>query len=189
MGGLLAKIFFKTGYDKKNSLKDVSQPLKALSCKDIDGKDGVIGDYMEGKKATIFVNVACSCGLTSDHYKQLVEIDAKYKDKGVQILAFPCNQFKNQESKIESEIKKYVEDNFKAQFPIFSKIEVNGPNTDRIFIYLKTNTPEFVDKEKGLKNIPWNFAKFLVNEKGEVIRYFSPKENPSEMITHIEKLL
>lgn len=189
MGGLVAKLIFKSDYDKKSILKEVKSGLFELPCTDIEGKNGMIGDYLLNKKAAIFVNVACSCGLTSDHYKELVEIYGKYKDSGLQILAFPCNQFRNQESKIEAEIKEFVQGKFNVNFPMFSKIEVNGPNTDPIFVYLKNNTPEFVDSEKGLKNIPWNFAKFLVNSKGEVVSYYNPKRNPNEMIGDIEKCL
>lgn len=189
MGGLVAKIFFKSDYDKKGILKQVNSSLFELPCKDIEGKNGTVGDYFVNKKAAIFVNVACSCGLTSDHYKELVEIYGKYKDSGLQILAFPCNQFRNQESKIESEIKEFVQDKFNVNFPMFSKIEVNGPNTDPIFVFLKSNTHEFVDSEKGLKNIPWNFAKFLVNSKGEIVSYYNPRKNPNEMVADIEKCL
>lgn len=189
MKNLLSKLIFKNDYDKKSMFESVNSSLNTYRTKDIDGNIGVLEDYLKDKKAIVFVNVACSCGLTSEHYNQLVDLYSKYKDKGLQILAFPCNQFKNQESKIESEIKEYVRSNFNATFPIFSKIEVNGPNTDPIYVYLKTNTKEFNKEDKELKNIPWNFAKFLVNKEGKVIQYYSPNENPKEMISQIENML
>ena len=188
MGSLISKLFFKSGVDKVESLKQLNKPLNEFITKDIDGKETSLAPYLKDKKAIVFVNVACACGLTSDHYTQLQELYTKYEPKGFQILGFPCNQFKNQESKIESEIKKYVDENFKATFPLFSKMEVNGANTDPIYVYLKKNTPEFNTNE-GLKNIPWNFAKFLVDKDGKVVKYFSPRENPNEMIAEIEKLL
>lgn len=188
MGSIAAKLFFKSGVDKKNTIKELEIPLRDHLAKTIDGEETKLLPYMENKKAIIFVNVACACGLTSDHYTQLQELYKKYEKEGLQILGFPCNQFKNQESKIESEIKDYVKNNFNVQFPLFSKIEINGPKTDPIYSYLKKNTPEF-NTQDGYKNIPWNFAKFLVNSEGKIVSYYSPQKNPNEMIGDIEKLL
>lgn len=188
MGSLMTKVFFKSGIDKFSTVTQNKTSLPEIALKDINGLDTTLSSYLSNKKAIIFVNVACSCGLTSDHYSQLQELYDKYEGKGLQILGFPCNQFMNQESKIESEIKEYVKNKFDAKFPLFAKIEVNGANTHPLYVYLKSNTEEFVTKE-GLKNIPWNFAKFLVDSNGKVVKYFSPKENPVEMIGAIEKLL
>jgi glutathione peroxidase len=113
----------------------------------------------------------------------------KYKDHGLQVLAFPCNQFMNQENKLEKEIKAHISHHFNVTFPVFSKIKVNGENTDPIYLYLKSHTPELYDPKKGLKNLPWNFAKFLVDNQGNVIRFYNPWENPSEMIPQIESML
>lgn len=112
----------------------------------------------------------------------------KYKDDGLQILGFPCGQFFNQELSSEKEIQNFVNDKFKVDFPMFSKIEVNGPNTHPIFSYLKFNCPE-MKTENGLKNIPWNFSKFLVNSEGKVISFYKPGVKPSEMTSAIELLL
>jgi glutathione peroxidase len=126
--------------------------------------------------------------LTSDHYTQLVELYVKYKDKGLQILAFPCGQFFNQELKTDSDIKKDVIERFGVSFPLFAKTHVNGPNCHPVYKYLKFNSKE-LKTEKGLKNIPWNFTKILVNSNGEVVKVVQPGTKPFEMINDIEKLL
>ncbi len=93
-----------------------------------------------------------------------------------------------QEDKCESEIKKFVVKEFNIKFPMFSKIEVNGDKTHELFRYLKYNTPSLRQGD-SLVNIPWNFSKFLVDSKGNVIAYYSPKEEPKTIIPAIEKLL
>ena len=90
------------------------------------------------------------------------------------ILAFPCNQFFGQESGSEAEIKKFVTDNFGASFPIFEKIEVNGPNTHPMYIYLRNQSELFDPKKNEAKVIPWNFAKFILNKDGKVIKFAPP---------------
>jgi glutathione peroxidase len=112
----------------------------------------------------------------------------KYKDRGLEILAFPCGQFMNQELSTEGEIKDFVSQKFGVDFPMFSKIEVNGENMHPIYKYLKMNCPE-MKTDKGLKNIPWNFAKFLVNKEGKVIGFYGPKIEPIQMVADIERLL
>jgi glutathione peroxidase len=94
----------------------------------------------------------------------------------------------NQELATESDIKNFVNDKFKVEFPMFSKIELNGPNSHPVYIYLKYNTEE-LKSEAGLKNIPWNFAKFLVDRNGKVVGYYSPKVKPVDMANDILKLL
>ena len=112
----------------------------------------------------------------------------KHKDEGLQILAFPCGQFMNQELSTGQEIRKFVDDNYGVTFPMFAKIEVNGPNTHPIYKYLKYNSLQ-MNTTKGLANIPWNFAKFLVDKNGNVIGFFKPDVKPSEMFKDIEPLL
>ncbi len=94
----------------------------------------------------------------------------------------------DQELSTENEIKDYVSTNFKVEFPMFSKIEVNGENMHPIFRYLKLNCKEMVT-DKGVKNIPWNFSKFLVDSKGKVIGFYEPKIKPNDMMKDVEKLL
>jgi glutathione peroxidase len=94
----------------------------------------------------------------------------------------------DQELATENDIKNFVTDKFKVDFPMFSKIELNGPNAHPVYLYLKYNTPE-LKAEQGLKNIPWNFTKFLVDRNGKVVGYYPPKIKPVEMTKDILKLL
>jgi glutathione peroxidase len=126
--------------------------------------------------------------LTSDNYTQLVDLYNQYKTKGLQILAFPCGQFFNQELKENADIKDEVVNKFGATFPMFSKITVNGPDTHPVYNYLKYHSAE-LNTTKGLKNIPWNFTKILVNENGEVVKVVQPGTKPMQMLQDIEKLL
>lgn len=126
--------------------------------------------------------------MTSDHYTQLVDIYNEKKDKGLEVLAFPCGQFMNQELASNEEIEEFVEEKFKVTFPMFEKIEVNGPNTHPIYKYLKFHS-KTMNTEKGLKNIPWNFGKFLVDREGKVVAFYTPKEKPNDIIHAIDKLL
>ena len=183
----MQKILFKTGVDKIPA-KSLPSELWGIQVKDIDGVERHLKDYTENFKLFIFVNVACKWGLTSDHYKEMVDLYSTYKSKGLQILAFPCGQFMNQEYEKEGEIKDFVQSNFKVEFPMFSKIEINGLDMHPIYKYLKSNTKE-MNTEKGLKNIPWNFGKFLVDANGKVINFYSPKVTPKEMISDINKYL
>jgi glutathione peroxidase len=126
--------------------------------------------------------------LTSDHYTQLVELYEKYQSRGLQILAFPCGQFFNQELKTDLDIKNDVLKRFGVSFPLFSKTKVNGPDCHPIYKYLKFNSEE-LNTKKGLKNIPWNFTKILVNKNGEVVKVVKPGTKPKIMEDDIEKLL
>jgi glutathione peroxidase len=184
----MGTLFFKKGKDKLGST--VIQNFKEIVVKDIDGNEKKISDYFNpDTKAAIIVNTASSCGLTGKNFKGLVELYNKYKDKGLTVLAFPCNQFMGQESKCEIDIKNYAKDNFKAEFPMFSKIEINGPSTHPLFTYLKYNNKKFNEGKGELKNIAWNFGKFLVNNEGKVIEFYDPTVSPSEIEKDLLKLI
>jgi glutathione peroxidase len=186
MGNLMFKMVKKTGTDTFKNIPEVK--FKNIPIKDIDGKDITVGDLTEGKKATLIVNTASSCGLTDNNYRQLVEIYDKYKDSGLQIIGLPCNQFMGQESKCELDIKNLTKNKFKVTFPLTSKVDVNGPETHELFKYLKTNS-KLNEGDGKLKNIEWNFGKFLVNENGEVVNYYDPKTDPDQIVPDIEKTL
>lgn len=94
-----------------------------------------------------------------------------------------------QESKCESEIKKFVVEEFGIKFPMFSKIEVNGKDTHAVFAYLKANTPSLNKGNNVLVNIPWNFSKFLVDSNGKVVKYFGPKEKPEKLVEEVKQML
>lgn len=112
------------------------------------------------------------------------EIYQQYKDQGLVVLAFPCNQFSNQEPLTNEEIKKVYPEKFNVHYPIFHKIKVNGEYEHPLYSYLK--------KEKGgllLKNIKWNFTKFLVDRKGNVVERYAPQTSPKDIVDDIKKLL
>ena len=132
------------------------------------------------------MNTASQCGLTPQ-YKDLEALYEKHKDKGFEILAFPANEFGKQEPGSNEEIKEFCSTKYKVSFPLFSKIVVKGKGIDPLYDYLtsKETNPKFAGE------IEWNFTKFLVNKKGEVIARFEPKVKPSskEVTTAIEDAL
>src|SRR5688572_6322853 len=105
-------LFFKKGRDRFTEEKE--QKLEDINVTDIDGTEKKLGEYIDNKKAIVFVNTASSCGYTTSNYRELVELFEKYKDNGLQVLGFPCNQFMGQESKCEVDIKSYVKNKFKV---------------------------------------------------------------------------
>lgn len=124
-------------------------------------------------KVLLIVNVASKCGFT-EQYAGLENLYQKYKDKGLVILGFPCNQFMNQEPLNEEEIKSFCSLTYGVTFPMFSKINVNGENTHPLYQYLK-------EAKKGLlgsEAIKWNFTKFLVDKNGTVINRYAPATKP-----------
>ncbi len=127
--------------------------------------------------------------MTATNYDQLVILYKKYANEGLEILAFPCNQFMSQEPKSEAEIKKGVVAEYGVKFPMFAKIEVNGTNTHPVYQYLKSNSKDLNAGGNTLKNIPWNFAKFLVDSNGNVLNFYGPKVEPLSMESDIKNVL
>jgi glutathione peroxidase len=117
----------------------------------------------------------------------MVKAHERWRDSGFEILAFPCNQFFSQESGTPEEIDAFVKNNFKASFPIMEKVEVNGENTHPLFVYLRNNSSLYDPATKTSKVIPWNFAKFFVDSKGQVIQFFAPTVKAEEVTAYIEK--
>lgn len=153
-----------------------------FTVKDIDGKDVSLSKF-KGKPLLI-VNVASRCGLTSSNYKELSHLYDKYKSQGFEILAFPCNQFGGQEPGSNQEIKNFACTRFKAEFPIFDKVDVNGPNTAPIYQFLKTSFGGFLGDL-----VKWNFEKFLVDKSGKVVERYPPTTSPFQIEKDIQKLL
>ncbi|MCB1180149.1 MAG: glutathione peroxidase [Leptospiraceae bacterium] len=152
----------------------MNEPL-SFEVKDINGKLVNLSEYKG--KTILIVNVASKCGLTPQ-YKGLQEIYEKYKDKGLEILGFPSNDFLGQEPGTEEDIKQFCELNYKVTFPLFSKIKVKkGEGQAELYKYLtsKETNPGFEGE------IEWNFQKFLVNKEGKVVKRFSPKTIPSDL--------
>lgn len=152
--------------------------------KDIDGKDVDLAKYKG--KVLLIVNTASQCGYTPQ-YKDLEAIYEEYKDHGFEVLAFPANEFGAQEPGDNQQIKEFCTVNYKVDFPLFSKIVVDGTGIHPLYAFLtnKQTNPKFAGK------IPWNFTKFLVDKDGKVIARFQPADKPtSEKVKgEIEKAL
>ncbi len=134
-------------------------------------------------KTIIVVNTASKCGLTPQ-YEGLEALYQKYRDSGLEILGFPCNQFGNQEPGDSDEISTFCQLNYGVSFPIFEKVEVNGTNAHPIFVYLKTKLGGFLTSK-----IKWNFTKFVIDKSGKPVKRFSPITTPEKMESLIKSLL
>ncbi|MDU7337245.1 MAG: glutathione peroxidase [Clostridium sp.] len=134
-------------------------------------------------KVLLIVNTATGCGFTPQ-YEGLENLYQKYRDRGFEVLDFPCNQFGNQAPGTEQEIHSFCQLKYDVTFPQFAKIEVNGPNESPLYTYLKS-------QQKGVlsSNIKWNFTKFLVDKNGNVVARFAPTDKPEKLEADIEKLL
>lgn len=147
----------------------------------IDGKEISLSEY-EGKTLLI-VNVASKCGFTPQ-YEGLQAVYEKYKDKDFAVLGFPCNQFGGQEPGSSEEIKDFCTTNFSVNFPMFEKIDVNGDNAHELYKYLKASKGGFPGDA-----IKWNFTKFLVDKKGNVVGRYGSSKTPESLESEIEKYL
>jgi len=172
-----------------NLLAAATPPKKAktiydFTVKDIDGNDVKLKKY-KGKVALV-VNVASKCGYTPQ-YEGLQAIYEKYKAQGFVVLGFPANNFKNQESGTNAEIKEFCESKYKVTFPMFAKISVLGEDQEPLYKYLtsKETNPQYAG------DITWNFNKFLVDKNGKILARFTSKDTPQgEAVTQaIEKAL
>lgn len=146
-----------------------------------NGEEKSLKDY-EGKPL-IIVNTASKCGFTPQ-FKGLQELYDTYKDRGLEILGFPCDQFNNQEFENIEETTQFCQINYGVTFPIFAKMNVNGDHADPLFTFLK-------EQKKGVlsKNIKWNFTKFLVDRNGQVIKRYAPATQPIKIENDLMELL
>lgn len=135
-------------------------------------------------KVVLIVNTASECGFT-DQYKGLQALYEQYNEQGLEILAFPCNQFKQQEKGSNADIKAFCDLQFNIKFDLFSKIDVNGPNAHPLYNFLKTQALGIL----GSKSIKWNFTKFLINKEGEVVKRFATITKPHQLEPAIKSLL
>ena len=179
-------LFFKSGYDRIPFDK-IPQHLWDIQLENIYGGTKTLGDFRENTKVFLIVNVASCWGLTSTNYSQLVELYNNYKSQGLMILAFPSTQFFNQEKKTNEELIEFLTEN-NVNFPVFTKTVVNGPETHPLYIYLKVKS-SLNNSSRGLKNIPWNFGKFIMDVNGNNIEFYSPTTKPKEIEKDIIKLL
>ena len=156
--------------------------IYAFEAETINGKKVKLDKFKD--QPMLIVNTASKCGLTPQ-YEGLEKLYKEYKEQGLVVLGFPCNQFGRQEPGSESEIEEFCQLNYGVSFPMFAKIDVNGRDADPLFKYLKNTKKGLLGSEK----IKWNFTKFLVNRDGEVVARFAPTVKPKELASEIEALL
>lgn len=167
------------------------------------GSELDLADYKG--KVLLIVNVASKCGFTPQ-YDGLEKLYQEYKDQGLEILGFPCNQFEGQEPGSNKEIQEFCRMNYGVTFPVLAKVEVNGDNAAPLYKWMKDQEPgELVDVPKDHKfydffiehhggkhwgkDIPWNFTKFLFNREGKLVGRYASPTTPEELAARIEKLL
>ena len=150
--------------------------------KDSEMQDVPISSFKQ--KVLLVVNVASECGFTYQ-YKALQDLYKKHKENGLEVLGFPCNQFRGQESGTNEEIQFFCSEKYDVSFNIFNKINVNGDKAEPFYDFLKKERPGIL----GTKNIKWNFSKFLVNKNGEVVNRYGPTTKPEDIESDIIALL
>lgn len=141
----------------------------------IDGQDVALRDY--AGKLLLIVNVASRCGLTPQ-YQGLERLFREYRDRGLCVLGFPCNQFGAQEPGTAAEIKEFCARSYDVTFPLFAKVDVNGPEAHPLFAFLRGDQP-----------ISWNFTKFLVDREGRLVERFEPTVTPDAIEQTIQRAL
>lgn len=172
----------KTDAEIKNEGSNMDNNIKQITVKDIDGKSVNLAEYKD--KVLLIVNVASYCGYTKQ-YAGLEKIYKDYKDKGFEILAFPCNQFGEQEPGTNEEIKNFCSSKFDVSFKLFDKVDVNGKNQSPLYSILTNN------EITGKSEIKWNFEKFLIDKEGNVVARYPSKVEPTseELISAIDREL
>ncbi len=160
----------------------MSNALFDIPVTTIKGEQKTLADF--GGKAVLVVNTASKCGFTPQ-YKGLENVWQQYKDQGLVVLGFPCNQFGKQEPGDEGAISEFCELNFGVSFPLFKKVDVNGCDAHPLFVNLKKSAPGLL----GSQGIKWNFTKFLLSADGQVIKRFAPTTKPEDLTAEIEALL
>ncbi|KAL1513387.1 hypothetical protein ABEB36_002806 [Hypothenemus hampei] len=166
---------------KKPVIDSSQRSIYDFKAKTIDGDEITLDQYKNN--VCLIVNVASKCGHTATHYKQLVQMFDQYNsEKGLKILAFPCNQFGKQEPGDNEKISNFAKKK-NVNFDMFEKIEVNGPNAHPLWNYLT----EQIDGPKG-PEITWNFTKFLIDKEGKVVGRYQPSIKPLDLIPQLEKL-
>jgi len=153
-----------------------------IPCVTLGGEHKVLGDFTG--KALLVVNTASQCGFTPQ-YKGLEQLWQDYRERGLMVLGFPCNQFGKQEPGDAREIAQFCELNFGVSFPLFRKIEVNGAGAHPLFVELKQRAPGLLGSQK----IKWNFTKFLVDPATGKVKRYAPSTKPQALEADIERLL
>ncbi|CDW86833.1 glutathione peroxidase [Stylonychia lemnae] len=170
----------------------IPSPYKSLwdiPIKDLKGTEyPTFQDYFKTQnppkpipKFAMVINVASKCGLTRGHYTQLVELHNQFRNRGFEVLGFPCNQFLFQEPGSPEDIEKFACEIYKAEFPLFEKCKVNGEDAHEVFKFLK--------EKANLNRIEWNFGKFLVDQNGQLIKYVGSRTEPNTIKGELEELI
>jgi glutathione peroxidase len=160
----------------------VATSLYDIDATTIEGESRSLAAYRG--KTLLIVNVASRCGFTPQ-YTGLEALYRKYKDQGLVVLGFPCNQFGRQEPGAEAEIQQFCASTYHVTFPLFAKVDVNGPATHPLYRLLKSARPGLL----GTEAIKWNFTKFLVNARGEVMARYAPSDTPERIESAVAALL
>lgn len=159
-----------------------SPSIYDFSVNTIEGQSISLSTYQD--KVLLIVNTASQCGFTPQ-YQGLQSVYNKYKDQGLEVLGFPCNQFGQQEPGSANDIQSFCEMRFGVTFPLFEKIDVNGANAHPLFKYLTKAAPGIF----GTEGIKWNFTKFLVDRSGKVVKRYPSTTKPEEIEKDIQALL
>jgi glutathione peroxidase len=160
----------------------MSANLLSIPVTTIKGESKTLADF--AGKAVLVVNTASKCGFTPQ-YEGLEKLWKNYKDQGLVVLGFPCNQFGKQEPGNEGAISEFCELNFGVSFPLFKKVDVNGSDAHPLFVQLKKQAPGLLGSER----IKWNFTKFLIGKDGQLVKRFAPLTKPEDLKSEIEALL
>lgn len=167
---ILFTLFNSLIFPQNQKGEKVKDDILSVKVKDIDGKDVNLADYKN--KVLLIVNVASFCGYTKQ-YAGLQDLYENYKDKGFEVLAFPCNQFGNQEPGTNEEIKNFCSSKYNVTFRLFDKIDVNGNNKSPLYALLTDNPVT------GKGDIKWNFEKFVIGKNGKIITRFPSSVEPT----------
>lgn len=153
-----------------------------FSAKTIDGTDQTLSEYKG--KVLLIVNTASKCGFTPQ-YEGLEQLYRTFRDKGLVVLGFPCDQFGHQEPGDEREINDFCSSTYDVSFPMFSKIDVNGEHAHPLYVHLKREARGFLGSER----VKWNFTKFLVDRSGKVVKRYGSVDKPESIAKDVEPLL
>lgn len=163
-------------------MTETPQSVYEFTVNNIMGLPKSLADYRG--KVLLIVNTASKCGFTPQ-FAGLEELYKKYKDRGLVIMGFPCNQFAEQDPGSNEEILNFCQVNYGVSFPMFDKVDVNGKDAHPLFEYIKKEAPGAL----GLTAVKWNFTKFLVDRDGKVVQRFAPNSEPASIAPDIEALL
>ncbi len=156
--------------------------LYDIAVRRLDSSDTTLADWRG--KVLLIVNTASQCGFTPQ-YAGLEALYKKYKDRGFAVLGFPCNQFGAQEPGTADDIGAFCEKNYGVSFPLFDKVDVNGPRAHPLYVRLKQDAPGIL----GTDGIKWNFTKFLVDRHGKVVSRYAPTTSPNALDSDVLQLL